>query len=259
MLRNATHLGDVLVIIAFGLIFCAVHENAVGVRQLSWFEWFGVTVGVGMILGWVFRWFLEEDRSGNTSFLALVGIVCFASGAAYFLELSPLLVNLVMGLFLARAPSHGEGIKDALARTERPMAIVLLVLAGALWRPSPLIPTLVGFAGFVALRFVTKALGSRVASMGTDLRKDLHRGLLTHGDVAVAMAVSFRLVYEGVAVDVAYAVMLLSFVFHNLIGPRLVRALLVDEGEITRETGAATTESHNERDADAAPAEGEVA
>ncbi len=242
MLRNATHLGDVLVITAFGLIFCAVHQNTTGVPRLSWFEWFGVTVGVGMVLGWVFRWFLEEDRSGKTSFLALVGIVCFASGAAYFLELSPLLVNLVMGLFLARAPTHGETIPEALARTERPMAIVLLVLAGALWRPSPLVPTLAGFAGFVALRFATKALGSRVASVGTDLRKDLHRGLVTHGEVAVAMAVSFRLVYQGPAVDVAYSVMLLSFVLHNLIGPRLVRSLLVDEGEITRETADVAAE-----------------
>jgi hypothetical protein len=260
VLRNATHLGDVLVITAFGLIFCAVHRGAAGVPRLSWFEWFGVTVGVGMVLGWVFRWFLEEDRSGNTSFLALVGIVCFASGAAYFLELSPLLVNLVMGLFLARAPSHGAGIKDALVRTERPMAIVLLILAGALYRPTPLVPTLAGFAGFVALRFATKAIGSRVASVGTDLRKDLHRGLMTHGVVAVAMAVSFRLVYTGLAVDVAYAVMLLSFVFHNLIGPRLVRSLLVDEGEITRESDdAAAPSSARGAPATAGTTEGEVA
>jgi NhaP-type Na+/H+ or K+/H+ antiporter len=75
-----------------------------------------------------------------------------------------------------------------------------------------------------------------IAGWGTTLRKDLFRGLLAHGDVTLAMAVSFRLVYEGTpAVDIAYSVVLGSIVLNDLIAPRLLRGLLVDEGGIQKE------------------------
>jgi NhaP-type Na+/H+ or K+/H+ antiporter len=74
-----------------------------------------------------------------------------------------------------------------------------------------------------------------IVGWGTTLRKDLFRGLLAHGDVTLAMAVSFRLVYEGPAVDMAYSVVLCSIIFNDLLAPRLLRGLLVDEGDLQRE------------------------
>ena len=70
------------------------------------------------------------------------------------------------------------------------------------------------------------------------MRKDLFRGLLAHGDVTLAMAVSFRLVYEGEAANLAYTVVLGSVIVNDLIAPRLLRGLLADEGEIQRELKA---------------------
>jgi NhaP-type Na+/H+ or K+/H+ antiporter len=52
------------------------------------------------------------------------------------------------------------------------------------------------------------------------------------------MAVSFRLVYEGNAAKIAYTVVLASVVLNDLIAPRLLRGLLVDEGELQRELKA---------------------
>ena len=49
------------------------------------------------------------------------------------------------------------------------------------------------------------------------------------------MAVSFRLVYEGDAAKIAYSVVLGSIILNDLIAPRLLRGLLVDEGELQRE------------------------
>ena len=51
----------------------------------------------------------------------------------------------------------------------------------------------------------------------------------------LAMAVSFRLVYEGEAANLAYSVVLGSVILNDLIAPRLLRGLLADEGEIQRE------------------------
>lgn len=115
------------------------------------------------------------------------------------------------------------------------MAIVLLVFAGALWEPTELVPTLLGLGGFLVVRTGAKWLASVIAGWGTSLRKDLFRGLLAHGDVTLAMAVSFRLVYDGEAAKIAYSVVLGSVILNDLMAPRLLRGLLVDEGEIQRE------------------------
>ncbi len=235
LLRNGTRLGDILVILAFGLIFAVFHENAPQAQDYSPSFWAWVTVLLGGALGLLFSLFLVGDESDNSRFLALVGIIAFASGGAYFLELSPLAVNLSMGFVLVNTARGGQLLHTTLESTERPMAIVLLIFAGALWQPTPLVPTLLGLAGFLIARTGAKWLASAIAGWGTSLRKDLFRGLLAHGDVTLAMAVSFRLVYEGEAAKIAYTVVLGSIILNDLMAPRLLRGLLVDEGEIQRE------------------------
>ncbi|MGB5368516.1 MAG: hypothetical protein WBN14_19800 [Polyangiales bacterium] len=235
LLRNGTRLGDIAVILAFGLIFCVFHENAPQAQDYSPALWAWVTVLLGAALGFLFSLFLAGDESDNSRLLALVGIIAFASGGAYFLELSPLAVNLSMGFVLVNFARGGQLLHTTLESTERPMAIVLLIFAGALWQPTPLVPTLVALSGFLAARTGAKWIASLIAGWGTTLRKDLFRGLLAHGDVTLAMAVSFRLVYEGEAANLAYSVVLGSVILNDLIAPRLLRGLLADEGEIQRE------------------------
>jgi NhaP-type Na+/H+ or K+/H+ antiporter len=89
--------------------------------------------------------------------------------------------------------------------------------------------------GFLVARTGAKWLASVIAGWGTSLRKDLFRGLLAHGNVTLAMAVSFRLVYDGEAAKIAYSAVLGSIILNDLMAPRLLRGLLVDEGEIQRE------------------------
>ncbi len=235
LLRNGTRLGDIVVILAFGLIFCVFHENAPQAQDYSPALWAWVTVLLGAALGFLFSLFLAGDESDNSRFLALVGIIAFASGGAYFLELSPLAVNLSMGFVLVNLARGGQLLHTTLESTERPMALVLLIFAGALWEPTAPWPTLLVLCGFLIARTGAKWLASVIAGWGTSLRKDLFRGLLAHGEVTLAMAVSFRLVYEGDAAKIAYSVVLGSIILNDLIAPRLLRGLLVDEGEIQRE------------------------
>jgi hypothetical protein len=235
LLRNGTRLGDIAVILAFGLIFCVFHENAPQAQDYSPALWAWVTVLLGGALGFLFSLFLAGDESDNSRFLALVGIIAFASGGAYFLELSPLAVNLSMGFVLVNFARGGQLLHTTLESTERPMAIVLLIFAGALWERTELVPTLLALGGFLVARTGAKWIASVIAGWGTSLRKDLFRGLLAHGDVTLAMAVSFRLVYEGEAAKIAYSVVLGSIILNDLMAPRLLRGLLVDEGEIQRE------------------------
>jgi len=235
-IRRMAAMSDLLAILVFGLLFCIFHQQEPGSSGgPSATEWAVVTVGLGAVLGVLFTPFLGDDDSENGRFLAMVGIIVLASGAAYFLDLSPLLVNLCLGAVLVNTAKTGPQIRHTLERTKRPMALVLLVFAGALAEPvDPIDATLV-CAGYVALRLIGKALGTTLAGWRSSLRKDYYRGLIAHGEVSVAMAVSLRLVYEGPAIDLAYTAVLVSVVLNDLIAPRVLRGLLVDTGDLRGE------------------------
>jgi len=233
-LRRAAHLGDVLVIVAFGVLFCVFHHDEPGAAlHLTPTEWSVVSLGLGGVLGALFTPFVGGQGSDGARFLALVGIICFASGAAYFLDISPLLVNLALGVVLLYTTRKSGHLTKTLATTEPPMRIVLLVIAGALVEPVPWLPTLLLFLGFVLLRLIGKAVASHIISFGTPLRPDLYRGLLAHGEVTVAMAISFRVVWTGPVADIAYVIVLASVVLHDLVAPRMLRQLLIKLGELT--------------------------
>jgi Kef-type K+ transport system membrane component KefB len=235
-IRRMAAMSDLIAIVIYGLLFCIFHHETGGVAQLTATEWSVVSVGLGVVLGVLFTPFLGQDDSENGRFLAMVGIITFAAGAAYFLELSPLFVNLCLGATLVNTSRSGRKVRETLDRTRRPMALVLLVFAGVLWRPVPLLPALILSSGYVGLRILGKFIGGRLAVIGTELRPDYFRGLLSHGTVSVAMAVGFQLVYDGPAIDLAYTAILVSVVFNDLVAPRVLRGLLVDTGDIKGET-----------------------
>ena len=140
---------------------------------------------------------------------------------------------------LVNVARTGKVMRETLLNTEKPVMLILLGLAGALWNPPPLVWTAGVFGVFVLLRLFGKFIASRLAAWGNiGMRKDLFRGLLDHGDVTVAMAVSFQVVFDGALVDLAYTVVLLSVVLHNLTSPRMLRGLLVDAGDVRRERSA---------------------
>ena len=255
-IRRMAGLSDLLAIVVFGLLFCVLHPNDPSAPvQPSPTEWAVVSIGLGVLLGVLFTPFLGEDDSENGRFLAMVGIIVLASGAAYFLDLSPLLVNLCLGAVLVNTARTGPQINATLERTKRPMALVLLVFAGALWRPvDPFLGAALSL-GYIVLRLGGKAIGTYLAAWRSPLRGDYHRGLIAHGEVSVAMAVSVRLVFEGDAVDLAYTAILASVVVNDLFAPRILRGLLIDTGDIRGEPG----KNGQARDKAAAPAPDEIA
>ena len=239
-LRGCARLGDVLVIIVFGLVFALWHQRHEDQIVLTATEWFVLEAGLGVGLGVLFTPFLGGNESSHGRFLAMVGIICFASGAAFFLDLSPLAVNVFLGVLLVNVARTGKLIYETLTTTEKPMLLVLYVLAGALWEPPPLEPTLIVLVGFVVLRTLGKWFGSKIAAWGVeDMRKDLYRAFFAHGEVTVAMAVSFKVVFSGPVVNLVYTVVLASAVFHDLLAPRILRGLLVDAGDLKRERAQA--------------------
>jgi len=89
-------------------------------------------------------------------------------------------------------------------------------------------------------------VASWMASVGSSLRPDLARGLIGQGDVAIAMGITFKLVYDlglpelegtfaGSLIEATYTALLVGVMLHEILAPRILKGLLVDAGEIRDE------------------------
>ncbi|MCB9746526.1 MAG: hypothetical protein H6740_28380 [Alphaproteobacteria bacterium] len=239
MLRRSLRLDELIAIAGFGLI----RPSSTSRRPSTATHWTPPTGSwapscMGGFLGALFHFFIGHEHDAEKQFMAFVGIVVFSSGAAYYLQVSPLLVNMVLGVAMVNVTDESaEDIIAVLESTRRPMYILLLFFAGAMWTP-------VAWAGvglaliFLVVRTAGVFVGGFVAafSLGRGHRRDLGRALLGQGELAVAMALNYYLLFRHDALaDVVFTAALMSVLLNELWSTRLLKGLLIDSGDIRHE------------------------
>lgn len=236
LLRRSARFANLLALVSFGVIACIFQPGySLDDHTLSAVELAVIALGLGAVLGVAFAPYLGRADTLAGRVLLLAAMVAFASGAAYWFGLSPLWVTLTLGAVLVNTSLHTERIVDAVRAASSSVAIVLFLLAGALWTPPPLVPALVATAGVITLRFVGCLLSSWiVAKWLAPMRVDTGRGLLAQGEVAIAIAIAFRLGTEGPLADIGYTAILGSVLAYDILAPRALRGLLLDAGELRR-------------------------
>ena len=117
---------------------------------------------------------------------------------------------------------HHSAIHNMTLGAKKPAILLLLVFAGVQIDSVSWFKGTALCVGFWGLRFVLKAFSSWLTSYGSSMRADLFRGHLSQGEVSLAIALSFKLMFDGSeAVDLAYVAVLFSFAHYLLDRPRL--------------------------------------
>lgn len=235
-LTHSVRFSNLLAIVAFGALLC-VFQSGSGYewedRLLSPVELAVIAVGLGGGLGVLFSPYLGQAETLAGRVLVVTAMAAFASGAAHWLGLSTLWVNLALGAVLVNTSLANERVTEAVKTANPGANVALLVLAGALFAPSPPVPTLLLAGGFILLRLFGRLLASMiVAKWIPQMRGDAGRGLLAQGQVAVALGIAFRLGQDGTLIDIGYNAVLLSVLFHDFVAPWALRGLLLDAGEL---------------------------
>ncbi|HJR17608.1 MAG TPA: hypothetical protein VJ808_12195, partial [Gemmatimonadales bacterium] len=223
---------DALVgVAAFGLLLAIFHLGQVSleVRPPTATEWAVINLAVGVASGVLFHLFLgprghlHEVESDSRLFVALAGAIVVASGASYYLNLSPIFTNLVLGFILANSGSAHRDVTRLLLNTERPVYLALLVFAGAAWSPSS--PQLLFVAPvFVVVRLSARFLGGWVAG-GVLAPPELNtprlgRALLAQGGIAVALALNYTQVRPDLNADLILTATLVSVLLFDIVASR---------------------------------------
>ncbi len=239
-------------IVALGLTHAAFHTGLFGAgAAMSLLEWLAISILLGLLFGILFLSLTRIRPKSQEFMLLLIGLVLFASGTAYYIRLSPLLVCMIAGIVIGNLSPLRRRVYTALSQWQQPIYIMLLVLAGArLQFPSWWIVPLA--AAYVGARIVAKWIGGLLAHQFRPAEFELPRrfglALTPQGGISLAIAISFVLVYVAdtdlvVAMDVFFATVVISVGIIDLIGPFLVRDVLEQAGEIDRRVMRTATAS----------------
>lgn len=204
--------------------------------------WILEALGLGVVCGILFLW-LTRPRPGREELvLFLLGIAAFSSGAALQLQLSPLFVSVTMGAVVANLSPEPQRVYRILHEWEKPIYVILLILAGA-FLSFPTLWILPLALAYAFIRAGGKVLGNlamvRLLPLPFAPPKRFGLGLLPQGGISLAMAISGVLTYAGLgletmnAVEIFFAVVVLGVIISELTGPFFTQNILVRAGEIS--------------------------
>ncbi|PIQ07875.1 MAG: hypothetical protein COW71_14870 [Ignavibacteriales bacterium CG18_big_fil_WC_8_21_14_2_50_31_20] len=239
-LNKSSLINSNLNIFLYGLLFSIIHIGANSSIAISAIEWIVISIALAFLIGFLFFIFIGRETDENKLFVAVLGIVIFTSGIAYFLNFSPLYMNFILGMMLSNISKIATKIKESLEKLFQPMSILIVVMAGFIWVPPSLTIFILVVLIFILLRFITKSTAGAVAFHSAyskdKLSPNIGKGLMSLDIVACAMIIDYVNVYKNEFTPMVVSAALASIILFNIAGYSMAKNLLVDVGEITGES-----------------------
>jgi Kef-type K+ transport system membrane component KefB len=229
-LETTALIDSVFAIVVFGLLLCMVHvEVPIRDRVLTDTEWAAIAIAIGVVGGTLFHLFIGAERNPDRLFIALAGAIILASGATAYLRLSPLFSGLIIGAILVNTSSNRDEIVTQMASIEKPLYFVLLIFAGAAWKPSQhawVLPVVLFVFVRIAAKLGAARLAVRIERRMETLGVNWGRVLFTQGTLALAIALNYSLNDTQVVPNVVFTAAVLSVLVNDVFGARIITALL---------------------------------
>lgn len=202
IVEHITRLDDFAGVVVLALIGAFYRPtDAMAAWALPHVAWIFVELGLGGVLGILTYVLIRSAKTPGDQMASLLGSVALSAGMAGYLGLSPLVICAIAGALLTNLPYKDiDALKALLTQVERPVYMILLVIAGALWDPTAwqgwvLVPI------FVMSRVAGKIMGARIAKrVGPKELPDagtLGLALSPQSPVAIATIVSYSTIYRA--------------------------------------------------------------
>jgi len=189
-----------------------------------------VSTVVPILLGYLFFKLTASRITQRDLLVYLLGMVFFVSGAAFYFNLMPLYVCMVLGIVYSNLTHRHERIYPILLASEKPLYIVLLILVGALWK----IDFNLRIAALVLFLLVLRTAGHMLSTpllgrlLKFPFRLPLTFGLslMSAGGLGVAFAVSIFVAYPMDITNIFLSVALIVIIVGDVLSPPAIKASL---------------------------------
>lgn len=236
----ATSVDGVTGILLLAFLYAIVHPLApAGIVDIGPARWIVVPVLLALLFGWMFLSLSREKPPAEEFVLFLLAVALILAGTSLSIAASALFTSWLTGAFIANLSPLRRRIYSALARWEKPIHVLFLLLAGSLlsfrsWH-VPLF-----LAGYVILRIFGKLAGGTLARSVLGPTPGAVRfgaTLWSQGGLSIAIAMSAFLVLgarfpESAAVPAFFDAVILGIMVFEVLGPVALRRVLAGVGEI---------------------------
>jgi hypothetical protein len=192
---------------------------------------FLVSTIVPIILGYLFYLLTKKKAPEQDVLVYLLGFIFFVSGAAFYFNMSPLYVSMIMGITFSNLTRIQEKLYPILLSAEKPLYIVFLILIGALWEfkfDLTIALLILAFLSSRALGYVLPLRSFRfLLRFPFPLPHLFGFTFLSFGGIGVAFAVSLKLAYQIELMEIFLSIALISIIVSDFFSPWLLKASLV--------------------------------
>lgn len=222
LLNLITNLDMVVSILAVGVAFTLLRP---GTAIEDGFLLLVQSVLAGFLLAYLFYIMPREKLSANETLVVLFGFVLFSSGVGSVLQVSPLFLNLVCGIFLANTLPKNDPFYAAIINLEKPLYIVMLIISGLLFtlpgRDAALLALVI-----IVVRLAAKYFFISFAAPKIDpyLKFPPNTGLALASQGAMALVIGFPFLtaYPGAAARTIFSIIIICVMANEIIAPYLV-------------------------------------
>ena len=229
-LTARAHASNIAAVLVFGGALSYARGEA---SLLTRTEWLALALVAGLACGGVYALFTRGGADKDRILIGTVGVVTLASGLAAGMGISPLFVNVIVGVVVGSTPSGGSERGATLARLRAPTEVFILIAVGATasavtgW--AWIIPVAWILARITAW-FVAPPLAETLLE-GARTRRSVGPALAGFGPIGAAIALNHAQVLPHQA-GVVIAAASLALLTSDVLGPRAVRRVLADLGEV---------------------------
>jgi hypothetical protein len=222
LLQLMTNLDAVVAVLAVGMAFAFFRPGAsAAAGAFILFQ----AVLVGVLLGFLF-YLLPRDRlSENEQLVILLGFGFFSAGIGSVLQVSPLFLNMVCGIFLANTLKKNDQFYIVLFHTEKPIYVIMLILSGLMFKlPGGLgiaIILVVVLLRLAGKYFFVSWLVKRFEP-GFHFPENGGLALTSQGAMALVVGFSFLTVYRDAFGGMIFSVIVSCVMINEIAAPYLV-------------------------------------
>lgn len=202
---------------------------------LSLWEIFGSII-IGVLIGFLLSlWEMKEHKDANKVLLGFTGVI-LAIGLTKLLNLVDMIVFLVVGITYANSSVGQSELKNLVKKIELPFYVLFFILSGAALHVKEIYHAGILGIAYIILRGIGKYFGIKFGcwrkKQNKSFSNQLSLSMFSHSAIAIGIT-AFLITSTGTKFSPLITFVLASIAFFEIIGPVLVKIMIIKSGEST--------------------------
>ncbi len=190
---------------------------------------------LGLLIGIIMSKVVKKAKNQEELLIMTLGFILLAAGGASYLNLSPLLTNMMVGATVVNLKQNPTRVFNAVNEFTPPLNLLFFTIAGASLDLKVLFTVGVLGIGYIIARATGKILGATLGAKLLDqeekIVKYLGMSLLTQGGISIGLSIIVRNQLPDLS-DAIITVILFSVLVYEIVGPILAKIAITKAGEV---------------------------